>query len=67
MNVSLEVPKEIYNDLCTLAKENIRSIEQEALYRMCQGITLKIKISENDQGLFSVISKLYGRTGDYEQ
>jgi hypothetical protein len=59
MEIYLSVPKQMYEDLNVLAKEHMRSIKQEALYRLEQGMRMKKHLSENDAGILKIISSLY--------
>lgn len=55
MEVSLTIPEDMYKKIVRLSKENVRTVSQEILYRLEQGLRLKKHISEGDESLLKLI------------
>lgn len=67
-DIVLDIPDQMYEDLLSLSKENMRSLNQEIMYRLVQGMKMNKHISENDEGLLKIIARLYDRDdSQYEQ
>lgn len=58
---TVDIPSKIHEDLMGLSKENMRTFDQELIYRLAQGIKMSKHISENDEGLLKIIASLYDR------
>jgi len=68
MDVFISVPEKLYQEIVGLSKENVRSVGQEVLYRLEQGVRMRKHLSDSDEGLLKVIAKLYDREDyPYEQ
>ena len=62
MDIVLDMPQKMHEELLSLSKENMRSIEREVMYRITKGIDMIKHISDVDEGLLKVIASLYDRS-----
>ena len=55
MKLSITVPDEMYQEILHLSRDNIRTVGQEVLYRLEQGLRMTKHISKNDESLLNLI------------
>lgn len=56
---TLSLPNKLYSDVLSLSKEHMRTLEQEMVYRLDQGVRMRKHLSEHDTGLLKLISGIY--------
>lgn len=59
VTITADISSETLQELEQLSKENHRELNREVAYRLDQAIRYKTHLSDDDVGLFKVLSRLY--------
>jgi hypothetical protein len=63
---TIDLPETMQECLLGKARENFREMSQEILYRLNQALKMERHISENEIGLFKVLSRLHEAQNEEE-
>jgi hypothetical protein len=59
LDLTIHLPEEKLQILKNLSKEFFRTVEQECMYRLEQGLRLQKHISDGDTNILKIISQIY--------